>query len=70
MINKLIKNILYESNMSKIFLTAVKRARGRPRRYPPPGQSNLPTQIPAVIIPGSNGPTIMMAPVQVYAANN
>lgn len=54
--------------MSRTSLTAVKRARGRPRRYPPPGQSNLPTQIPAVIIPGSNGPTIMMAPVQVYTA--
>lgn len=68
MINSLIKIILYESNMSRTSLTAVKRARGRPRRYPPPGQSNLPTQIPAVIIPGSNGPTIMMAPVQVYTA--
>lgn len=68
MINSLIKIILCESNMSRTSLTAVKRARGRPRRYPPPGQSNLPTQIPAVIIPGSNGPTIMMAPVQVYTA--
>ena len=51
-------------------LPVVKRGRGRPRRYPPPGQSSLPTQIPAVIIPGSNGQTIMMAPVQVCKQNN
>lgn len=47
------------------FFTGVKRGRGRPRRYPPAGQNNLPTQIPAVIIPTSNGQTLMMAPVQV-----
>ncbi|KAK3097444.1 hypothetical protein FSP39_009689 [Pinctada imbricata] len=39
-----------------------KRGRGRPRRYPPP--ANTPTQIPAVIIPGANGQTLMMAPIQ------
>ncbi|XP_069101398.1 uncharacterized protein [Argopecten irradians] len=44
--------------------TGVKRGRGRPRRYPPPGQTNTNTQIPAVIIPGANGQTIMMAPIQ------
>ncbi|XP_021360123.1 uncharacterized protein LOC110454762 isoform X1 [Mizuhopecten yessoensis] len=44
--------------------TGVKRGRGRPRRYPPPGQVNSNTQIPAVIIPGANGQTIMMAPIQ------
>ncbi|XP_060070268.1 uncharacterized protein LOC132550246 [Ylistrum balloti] len=44
--------------------TGVKRGRGRPRRYPPPGQSSSNTQIPAVIIPGANGQTIMMAPIQ------
>ncbi|XP_061193631.1 uncharacterized protein LOC133201845 isoform X2 [Saccostrea echinata] len=58
--------VLTTTMTSKNFLspTGVKRGRGRPRRYPPPGQSNIPTQIPAVIIPGANGPTIMMAPVQ------
>lgn len=44
--------------------TGVKRGRGRPRRYPPSSQNNLHTQIPAVIIPTSNGQTLMMAPVQ------
>ncbi|XP_033740138.1 uncharacterized protein LOC117327320 [Pecten maximus] len=44
--------------------TGIKRGRGRPRRYPPPGQSSSNTQIPAVIIPGANGQTIMMAPIQ------
>ncbi|XP_062600748.1 uncharacterized protein LOC134262385 isoform X2 [Saccostrea cucullata] len=58
--------VLTTTMTSKNFMspTGVKRGRGRPRRYPPPGQSSIPTQIPAVIIPGANGPTIMMAPVQ------
>ncbi|KAL5010896.1 hypothetical protein ScPMuIL_013201 [Solemya velum] len=52
------------SAFSSLFPTGVKRGRGRPRRYPPPGQSSLPTQIPAVLIPGANGQTLMMAPIQ------
>lgn len=43
--------------------TGNKRGRGRPRRYPPPGQ-NRTSSIPAVIIPGANGQTLMMAPIQ------
>ncbi|KAK3595055.1 hypothetical protein CHS0354_002341 [Potamilus streckersoni] len=42
----------------------MKRGRGRPRRYPPPGQTTVNQQIPAMIIPGINGQTIMMAPLQ------
>ncbi|XP_064607164.1 uncharacterized protein LOC135471755 isoform X2 [Liolophura sinensis] len=41
----------------------IKRGRGRPRRYPRVGEGN-PTQIPAVIIPGPNGQTLMMAPIK------
>ncbi|BFZ25071.1 hypothetical protein BsWGS_28110 [Bradybaena similaris] len=36
----------------------VKRGRGRPRRYPPPGQ--LQTSIPALMIPQANGQTLVM----------
>ncbi|KAL3883735.1 hypothetical protein ACJMK2_029970 [Sinanodonta woodiana] len=42
----------------------MKRGRGRPRRYPPPGQTTVNQHIPAMIIPGVNGQTIMMAPLQ------
>ncbi|XP_046359316.2 uncharacterized protein LOC124137163 [Haliotis rufescens] len=45
-------------------ITGLKRGRGRPRRYPPPGQSSTPNSIPAVIIPTANGQTLMMAPIQ------
>lgn len=47
------------------FISAMKRGRGRPRRYPPPGQSNTSSSIPAVILPGANGQTLVMAPIQV-----
>lgn len=47
-----------------VFAAPVKRRRGRPRRYPRAGEGN-PTQIPAVIIPGPNGQTLMMAPIKV-----
>lgn len=43
--------------------TGSKRGRGRPRRYPPPGQAST-SSIPAVLIPGANGQTLMMAPIQ------
>ncbi|CAG5128014.1 unnamed protein product, partial [Candidula unifasciata] len=36
----------------------VKRGRGRPRRYPPPGQ--MQTSIPAIMIPSANGQTLVM----------
>ncbi|XP_005097960.1 uncharacterized protein LOC101852766 [Aplysia californica] len=43
----------------------VKRGRGRPRRYPPPGQPPSSTSIPAVMIPSANGQTtLLMTPVQ------
>ncbi|CAL1542656.1 unnamed protein product [Lymnaea stagnalis] len=41
-----------------------KRGRGRPRRYPPPGQQQTHTSIPAVMIPSANGQTLVMAPIQ------
>ncbi|KAL8610029.1 hypothetical protein ACOMHN_045427 [Nucella lapillus] len=40
----------------------MKRGRGRPRRYPPRGQSS--SSIPAVILPSANGQTLVMAPLQ------
>lgn len=43
----------------------MKRGRGRPRRYPAAGQSSTPASIPAVILPGANGQTLVMAPLQV-----
>ncbi|KAK7492030.1 hypothetical protein BaRGS_00016694, partial [Batillaria attramentaria] len=46
------------------FMMPVKRGRGRPRRYPPPGQTTTPSSIPAVILPGANGQTLVMAPLQ------
>ncbi|ESO92218.1 hypothetical protein LOTGIDRAFT_162873 [Lottia gigantea] len=44
--------------------TSEKRPRGRPRRYPPAGQVATSSSIPAVLIPSSNGQTLMMAPLQ------
>nr|KAI8742239.1 Myoneurin [Biomphalaria glabrata] len=41
-----------------------KRGRGRPRRYPNPGQQQSHTSIPAVMIPSANGQTLVMAPLQ------
>ncbi|KAK7107938.1 uncharacterized protein [Littorina saxatilis] len=46
------------------FMMPVKRGRGRPRRYPPPGQSTTTSSIPAVILPSANGQTLVMAPLQ------
>ncbi|PVD29325.1 hypothetical protein C0Q70_11922 [Pomacea canaliculata] len=46
------------------FMMPVKRGRGRPRRYPAAGQSSTPASIPAVILPGANGQTLVMAPLQ------
>lgn len=43
---------------------AVRRGRGRPRRYPRPDDAPVTNQIPAVIIPSGDGQTIMMAPLQ------
>ncbi|GFO13802.1 Zinc finger y-chromosomal protein 1 [Plakobranchus ocellatus] len=43
---------------------AVKRGRGRPRRYPPPGHQNAPKSIPAVMLPSADGQTFVMAPIQ------
>ena len=43
----------------------VKRPCGRPRRYPRPQENVTSSQIPAMIIPGVDGQTIMMAPIQV-----
>jgi len=51
--------------LSHIPSVAVKRGRGRPRRYPRPDESLSTNQIPAMIIPSSDGQTIMMAPLQV-----
>ncbi|XP_067675027.1 uncharacterized protein [Haliotis asinina] len=45
-------------------IAGMKRGRGRPRRYPPPGQTSTANSIPAVIIPTANGQTLMMAPIQ------
>ncbi|XP_052807532.1 uncharacterized protein LOC128236602 isoform X2 [Mya arenaria] len=42
----------------------VKRGRGRPRRYPRPEDKQPVNQISAMIIPTSDGQTIMMAPIQ------
>ena len=47
-----------------LIVVAVKRGRGRPRRYPLPGQSSA-SSIPAVILPSGNGQTLVMAPLQV-----
>ena len=48
--------------ISAIFCVPVKRGRGRPRRYPPPGSAN---QVPTFIIPQSSGQAVVMKPVQV-----
>ncbi|KAH9491539.1 hypothetical protein Btru_030882 [Bulinus truncatus] len=45
-------------------LTPKKRGRGRPRRYPQPGQQQTHTSIPAVMIPSADGQTLVMAPIQ------
>ncbi|GFS17556.1 zinc finger Y-chromosomal protein 1 [Elysia marginata] len=39
----------------------VKRGRGRPRRYPHPGQQNPPRSIPAVMLPTAGGQTLSSA---------
>ncbi|XP_076444934.1 uncharacterized protein LOC143282926 [Babylonia areolata] len=49
---------------SNAFMMPVKRGRGRPRRYPPRGQSSSSSSIPAVILPSANGQTLVMAPLQ------
>ncbi|RUS81118.1 hypothetical protein EGW08_011104, partial [Elysia chlorotica] len=42
----------------------MKRGRGRPRRYPLPGQQNPPGSISAVMLPSADGQTLVMAPLQ------
>ncbi|XP_046567989.1 uncharacterized protein LOC124276391 [Haliotis rubra] len=58
------RKIAPQTPIMPVAISGMKRGRGRPRRYPPPGQTSTANSIPAVIIPTANGQTLMMAPIQ------
>jgi len=54
-----------EPHISVDLQPAVKRGRGRPRRYPRPEDRQTSNHIPAIVMRSNDGQTIMMAPIQV-----
>lgn len=53
------------NNVFTFQTSSEKRGRGRPRRYPRPGDPD-PNALSAFIIPGMGGQTVVLTPVQVH----
>ena len=47
-----------------VYVLSEKRGRGRPRRYPRPGDPDV-NALPAFILPGVGGQTVLLTPAQV-----